>query len=113
MSQIERAISASGHEKQQRENSSFYRAHSNSFHLKTEAEFILRNVVFHIKDRTNWLATAEVTLSQSQSHVADNQSVSQSVSQHVLVSSPLCGRLTRYCFLFKSLGLEFVVLSLW
>jgi hypothetical protein len=30
-----------------------------------------------------------------------------------LVSSPLCGRLTRYCFLFKSLGLEFVVLSLW
>jgi hypothetical protein len=35
-----------------------------------------------------------------------------SVSQYVLVSSPLCGRLTRYCFLFKSLGLEFV-LSLW
>jgi hypothetical protein len=25
----------------------------------------------------------------------------------------VCGRLTRYCFLFKSLGLEFVVLSLW
>jgi hypothetical protein len=38
--------------------------------------------------------------------------VSQSVSQYVLVSSPLCGRLTRYCFLFKSLGLEFI-LSLW
>jgi hypothetical protein len=35
--------------------------------------------------------------------------VSQSVSQ----SSPLCGRLTRYYFLFKSSGLEFVVLSLW
>jgi hypothetical protein len=35
------------------------------------------------------------------------------VSQYVLVSSPLCGRLTRYCFLLKSLGLEFVVLSLW
>jgi hypothetical protein len=34
-------------------------------------------------------------------------------SQYVLVSIPLCGRLTRYCFLFKSLGLEFVVLSLW
>jgi hypothetical protein len=34
------------------------------------------------------------------------------VSQYGLVSSPLCGRLTRYCFLFKSLGLEFVVLSL-
>jgi hypothetical protein len=34
-------------------------------------------------------------------------------SQSVLVSSPLCGRLTRYCFLFKSLGLEFVVLPLW
>jgi hypothetical protein len=39
--------------------------------------------------------------------------VSQSVSQYVLVRSPLCGRLTRYCFLLKSLGLEFVVLSLW
>jgi hypothetical protein len=38
---------------------------------------------------------------------------SQSVSQYVLVSSPLCGRLTRYCFLFKSLGMEFGVLSLW
>jgi hypothetical protein len=29
------------------------------------------------------------------------------------VSNPFCRRLTRYCFLFKSLGLEFVVLSLW
>jgi hypothetical protein len=38
--------------------------------------------------------------------------VSQSVSQYVLASSPLCGRLTRYCFLYKCLGLEFV-LSLW
>jgi dolichyl-phosphate-mannose--protein O-mannosyl transferase len=37
---------------------------------------------------------------------------SQSVSQYVLVSSLLCGCLTKYCFLFKSLGLEFV-LSLW
>jgi hypothetical protein len=36
-----------------------------------------------------------------------------SVSLGVLVSSPLCGRLTRYCFFFKSLGLQFVVLSLW
>jgi hypothetical protein len=27
------------------------------------------------------------------------------VSQYVLVSSPLCGRLTRHCFLFKMLGL--------
>jgi hypothetical protein len=35
------------------------------------------------------------------------------VSQYVLVSNQLCGRLTRYCFLFKSLGLGFVVLSLW
>jgi hypothetical protein len=34
-------------------------------------------------------------------------------SQYVLALSPLCGRLTRYCFLFKSLDLEFVVLSLW
>jgi hypothetical protein len=35
------------------------------------------------------------------------------VSKLVLASSPLCGRLTRYCFLFNNLGLEFVVLSLW
>jgi hypothetical protein len=35
------------------------------------------------------------------------------VSQYVLVSSLLCGHFTRYCFLFDSLGLEFVVLSLW
>jgi hypothetical protein len=35
------------------------------------------------------------------------------VSQYVLASSPRCGHLTRYCFLFKSLCLEFVVLSLW
>jgi hypothetical protein len=41
------------------------------------------------------------------------RSVSQSVSQYVLVSSPLCGHLTRYCFLFKSFGPEFVILSLW
>jgi hypothetical protein len=33
--------------------------------------------------------------------------------QYVFVSSPLRGRLATYCFLFKSLGLEFVVLSLW
>jgi hypothetical protein len=37
----------------------------------------------------------------------------QSVSQYVLVPSPLCGRLTRYCFLFKCLSLKFVDLSLW
>jgi hypothetical protein len=35
------------------------------------------------------------------------------VGQYVSVSSPLYGRLTRYSFLFKSLRLEFVVLSLW
>jgi hypothetical protein len=35
------------------------------------------------------------------------------VSQYVLVSRPLCGRLTRYCLLFESLGMKFVVLSLW
>jgi hypothetical protein len=34
-------------------------------------------------------------------------------SQYALVSSPLCGRLTKCCFLFKSFGLECVVLSLW
>jgi hypothetical protein len=51
-----------------------------------------------------------VIFSQTQSHFTAD---SQSVSQYVLMSSPLCGRLTRYCFLFKSLGLEFVALSLW
>jgi hypothetical protein len=30
-----------------------------------------------------------------------------------LIVCPLCGRLTRYCFVSKSLGPEFVVLSLW
>jgi hypothetical protein len=34
------------------------------------------------------------------------------VSQYDLVWSPLCRRLPRYCFLFKSLGLEFVLLSM-
>jgi hypothetical protein len=51
-----------------------------------------------------------VVVGWSQSHFTAG---SQPVSQYVLVSSPLCGRLTRYCFLFKSMGLEFVVLSLW
>jgi hypothetical protein len=37
--------------------------------------------------------------------MADSQSVCLGVE-------PYCGRLTRYCFLFKSVGLEFVVLSL-
>jgi hypothetical protein len=45
--------------------------------------------------------------------VSVSQSVSQPVSQYILVSSRLCGCLTRYCFLFKSLGLEFVVMSQW
>jgi hypothetical protein len=46
-------------------------------------------------------------LCQSQSHfTADSQPVSMSWTE--LTS----GRLTRYCFLLKSLGLEFVVLSL-
>jgi hypothetical protein len=49
---------------------------------------------------------------QSQSHFTA-ESVSQSVGQYVLESSPLCGRLTRCCFLSKNLGLGFVVLSLW
>jgi hypothetical protein len=44
--------------------------------------------------------------SQSQSHFAAD-------SQYILVSSTLCGRSTRYCFLFKCLGLKCVVLSLW
>jgi hypothetical protein len=47
-----------------------------------------------------------LSVSQSQSHFT-------AYSQYVLGSSPLSGHLTRYCFLFKSLGLEFVVLSLW
>jgi hypothetical protein len=46
----------------------------------------------------------------SQSHFTAD---SQSVGQYVLVSCLRCGRLTRYCFLFKSFDLEFVVLFLW
>jgi hypothetical protein len=47
-----------------------------------------------------------------------SESESESVTlwltvSHILVSSPLCGYLTRCCFLFKCLGLKFVVLSLW
>jgi hypothetical protein len=41
------------------------------------------------------------------------QSHFTAVSQYVLVSTLLCGHLTRYCFLFKCLGLKCVVLSLW
>jgi hypothetical protein len=47
----------------------------------------------------------------SQSHfTADSQSVSQSVCLGV---EPTLWTSTRYCFLFKCLGLKFVVLSLW
>jgi hypothetical protein len=56
------------------------------------------------------MSTDRAFSTQSQTHFTAD---SQSVSQYVLVSSPLCGRLTRYCFLFKCLGLEFAVLSLW
>jgi hypothetical protein len=60
-----------------------------------------------------WTLSHCLVMDLSQSHfTADSQSVNQSVSQYVLVSSPLCGRLTRYCFLFKGLCLEFVVLPL-
>jgi hypothetical protein len=50
---------------------------------------------------------------KSQSHVTVRVTLRLTVSQYsyVLVSSPLRGRLTRYCSLFKSFGLEFVVPS--
>jgi hypothetical protein len=57
-----------------------------------------------------WRYCLLLAVSVGQSHFT---AYSQSVSQYVLVSSPLCGRLTRYCFLFKCLGLKFVVFSLW
>jgi hypothetical protein len=57
-------------------------------------------------------SSAVVTL-VSNIYVESRVSLRQSVSRYGLVSSPLCGCLTRYCFLFKSFGLEFVVLSLW
>jgi hypothetical protein len=65
-------------------------------------QFLTRNI-FQLQLRVRARVTLRLRVSQS---------VSQSVSQYVLVSSPLCARLTRYCFLFKSFGLEFVVLSL-
>jgi hypothetical protein len=34
------------------------------------------------------------------------------VSQHVLELSPVCGRLTRYCFVFKSLSMELLFVFL-
>jgi hypothetical protein len=53
-------------------------------------------------------------LCQSQSHfTADSQSVSQSVSQYVLVSSTLVGLATRYYFLSECCCLKFAVLYLW
>jgi hypothetical protein len=76
--------------------------HAQSLNMKTNETFTV--ILCGQKTETiNWEC-----ICQSQ-FMAD----SQSVSQYVLVSSPLCGRLTRYCFLFKSSGLEFVVLSLW
>jgi hypothetical protein len=56
---------------------------------------------------------AEVVSRRSRFRVKVRVTLGLTVSHYVLVSIPLCGRLTRYCFLFKSLGLESVVLSLW
>jgi hypothetical protein len=52
-------------------------------------------------------------MSKSKVRVRESLYGCQSVSPYVLASSPLCGCLTRYFFLFKYLGLEFLVLSLW
>jgi hypothetical protein len=49
------------------------------------------------------------TLSDERSCLWLRVTLRMTVSEYVLVSSPLCGCLTRYCFLFKSLGLEFVL----
>jgi hypothetical protein len=46
------------------------------------------------------------TVASQSRFTADSQSVCLGVGS-------LCGRFTKYCFLFKSSGLEFVVLSLW
>jgi hypothetical protein len=50
---------------------------------------------------------------QSESGVTLRLTVSQSVSQSVLASSPLCGSLAKYGFLFNCLGLKFLVFSKW
>jgi hypothetical protein len=81
----------------------------NPFHhsmsLYAHPLFVARHrLIIRFTKTTNTSARVRVTL---------RLTVSRSVSQYVLMSSPLCGRLTRYCFLFKSLGQEFVVLSLW
>jgi hypothetical protein len=53
-------------------------------------------------------------LFSSQSHIAtDGRSVSQSVSQSVLVSSPHLGLMTGYLLLFDSYSLVIVGRSLW
>jgi hypothetical protein len=70
----------------------------NSATLSSSSELDCR-LSTHILDRLN----RSRGRSRSQSHFT---AVSQSVSQYVLVSSPLCGRLTRYCFLLKSLDNE-------
>jgi hypothetical protein len=69
-----------------------------------EADYHLRLAVRSIMMEL-YYTMAWCLIRQSQSHFTAD-------SQHVLVSSPLYGRMTRYCFLFKNLGLEFVVLSL-
>jgi hypothetical protein len=76
---------------------------------------VLEHCRYEASELRLWKTTALSIQSQSQSQsrfTTDSQSVSQSVSQYVLVPSPLCGRLTRYCFLFKCLGLKFDVVPL-
>jgi hypothetical protein len=75
---------------------------SESLHCKLQTGPLFWVGAMHGKTRTCQTNSHRVTLWLT---------VSQSVSQYVLVSSQLCGRLTRYCFLFKSWGLEFVVQS--
>jgi hypothetical protein len=56
----------------------------------------------------------EILGSRSRSYfTTDSQSVSQSVSQYVLLSSTLVGLVTRYYFLSECCCLKFAVLFLW
>jgi hypothetical protein len=69
------------------------------------APSLTRGRVYNLQCNHSMVRVAQ-NLGQSQSHFT-------AVSQYVLASSQFCARFTNYCFLFKSLGLESVVLSLW
>jgi hypothetical protein len=113
-------------------NATVWRVLRKRLHLKAYKSFIIEHLDQHIDHimqgvsksalqfderpglslprHTDWLTVSRKVTSNCKSESLHGW---QSVSQYALVSSPLCGRLTRYCFFFKCFDLEFVVLSLW